>query len=384
MLHRRTVQLIMDSLRYWVQDMHVDGFRFDLAPVLARELHEVDRLGRFFAIIQQDPIISQAKLIAEPWDLGHGGYQVGNFPQGWAEWNGKYRDCLRRFWRGDDGQIAEVASRLSGSSDVYERNRRHTYGSINFVTCHDGFTLHDLVSYNDKHNLANGEDDRDGSNDNLSNNWGAEGSSDEPRIVQIREQIKRNFIASLALSQGVPMIGHGDEMSRTQRGNNNAYCQDNEVSWVNWNLDEKQKELLDFTRKIFELRRSNPVLRRRSFFRGTPVGGEMQKDVAWIKPDGAELTDADWHDPQRHTLGMLIHGDATDEVDERGRLITGDTLLLLINSGQTPVAFQLPTLVRPGLWREIINTARPGRRFVDLGDLPVPPHALILLDYDEA
>jgi isoamylase len=384
MLHRRTVQLIMDSLRYWVQDMHVDGFRFDLAPVLARELHEVDRLGRFFAIIQQDPIISQAKLIAEPWDLGQGGYQVGNFPQGWAEWNGKYRDCLRRFWRGDDGQIAEIASRFSGSSDVYERLRRHTYGSINFVTCHDGFTLHDLVSYNHKHNLANGEDDRDGSNDNLSYNWGVEGPSDEPRIVQIREQIKRNLIASLALSQGVPMICQGDEMGHSQGGNNNAYCQDNELSWLNWNLDERQKELLEFTRKIFELRRSNAVLRRRSFFRGTPVGGEMQKDVAWIRPDGVELSDADWHDPQRHALGMLIHGDATDEVDERGRLITGDTLLLLVNGGGDPVSFRLPTLERPGLWREIINTARPGRRFVDLGDLPVPPHSLILLDYDEA
>src|SRR5262245_3496610 len=384
MLHRRTVQLIMDSLRYWVQDMHVDGFRFDLAPVLARELHEVDRLGRFFAIIQQDPIISQAKLIAEPWDLGQGGYQVGNFPQGWAEWNGKYRDCLRRYWRGDEGQLAEVASRLSGSSDVFEHHRRHTYGSINFVTCHDGFTLHDLVSYNDKHNLANGEDDRDGTNDNLSYNWGVEGPTDELRIVQIREQIKRNLIASLALSQGVPMIGHGDELGRTQRGNNNAYCQDSEVSWVDWNLDEKQKELLDFTRRIFVLRRSNPVLRRRSFFRGTPVGGEMQKDVAWIRPDGAEFSEGDWHDPKRKALGMLIHGDATDEVDERGRLITGDTLLLLVNAGPDPTAFRLPTLARPGLWREIINTARPGRRFVDLGDLPVPPHALILLDYDEA
>lgn len=384
MLHRRTVQLIMDSLRYWVQEMHVDGFRFDLAPVLARELHEVDRLGRFFAIMQQDPIISQSKLIAEPWDLGVGGYQVGNFPQGWAEWNGKYRDCVRRFWRGDEGQIAEMASRLSGSSDVYEQNRRHTYGSINFVTCHDGFTLHDMVSYNHKHNLANGEDDRDGHNDNLSYNWGVEGPTDQPRIIDLREQLKRNFLASLAFSQGVPMIGQGDEFGRTQKGNNNAYCQDNEISWVNWSLDPLQKEQLAFTRAVFEHRRKNPVLRRRSFFRGTPVGAEAQKDVAWIRQDGSEMTEADWHDPKRHVLGMLIHGDATDEVDERGRLITGDTLLLIVNGGPDPAMFRLPTLEQIGLWRETINTARPGRRFVDLGDLSVPPHSLILLDYDKA
>jgi isoamylase len=381
MLNRRTMQLIMDSLRYWVQEMHVDGFRFDLAPALARELHEVDRLGRFFAIMQQDPVISQAKLIAEPWDLGAGGYQVGNFPQGWAEWNGKYRDCMRRFWRGDEGVVPELASRLSGSSDVYQGTRRHTYGSINFVTCHDGFTLHDLVSYEKKHNDANNEDNRDGTNENLSRNWGREGPSDEPALVQIREQIKRNFLATLAFSQGVPMLTAGDELGRTQRGNNNAYCQDNDISWVNWTLDPRQRELLEFTRRVFAIRRANPVLRRRGFFHG---GAEnAAADVVWVRPDGAELRGGDWQ-AAGHSLGMLINGHATDDVDERGRLITGDTLLLIVNGGATSATHRLPELPAPGLWREILNTARPGRRFVELGELLVPGHALILLAYEKA
>ncbi|MFN0138042.1 MAG: glycogen debranching protein GlgX [Phycisphaerae bacterium] len=383
MMNRRTVQLIMDSLRYWVQEMHVDGFRFDLAPALARELRDVDRLGRFFAIIQQDPILCQAKLIAEPWDLGEGGYQIGNFPQGWAEWNGKYRDAVRRFWRGDEGMVAEMASRLSGSSDLYSHARRHTFGSINFVTCHDGFTLHDMVSYEHKHNDANLEDNRDGHNENLSRNWGVEGPSDQPQIADLREQLKRNFMATVVFSQGVPMLGHGDELGRTQNGNNNAYCQDNELSWVNWNLDERQKALLAFTRQVLEIRRNNPVLRRRGFFRGASVGG-AQQDVAWIRPEGGEFNNGEWHVPSRRAIGMLIHGHATDEVDERGRLITGDTLLLIFNAGDAPVSFKLPTLEEPGLWREVVNTARPGKRYVELGELVVAGHALILLSYDHA
>ena len=385
MLSRRTIQLIMDSLRYWVQEMHVDGFRFDLAPVLARELHEVDRLGRFFAIIQQDPVMAEAKLIAEPWDLGHGGYQIGNFPRGWAEWNGKYRDAVRRFWRGDDGQVAELGYRLSGSSDVYGQRRRHVFGSINFVTCHDGFTLHDLVSYNQKHNEANGEGGRDGHNDNLSNNWGAEGPTHKTEILELRERIKRNFLATLAFSQGVPMITAGDEMGRTQKGNNNAYCQDNEISWVNWNLDDHQRALLGFARRIFSIRRQNPVLRRRSFFRGTPVSGETAKDLTWLKPEGGEMSPGDWNDPHRKALGMLIHGQATDEVDERGRSISGDTLLLIVNSSDTECEFTPPELDAPGLWRELVDTSRPPtHRFVEAGTISVAPHTLVLLSYEEA
>ena len=385
MLHRRTIQLIMDSLRYWVQEMHVDGFRFDLAPVLARELHEVDRLGRFFAIIQQDPVMAQVKLIAEPWDLGEGGYQIGQFPRGWAEWNGKYRDAVRRFWRGDDGQVAELAYRLSGSSDVYGAHRRHTTGSINFVTCHDGFTLHDLVSYEHKHNEANGENNRDGHNDNLSRNWGVEGETPDPRIIEIRERMKRNFLATLAFSQGIPMITAGDEMGRTQRGNNNAYCQDNEISWVDWNLDERRKKLLDFARRAFAIRRRNPVLRRRSFFRGAPVSDDGgHKDLTWLREDGQEMTVDDWRDPGRHVLGMMIDGKATDEVDERGRLITGRTLLLIVNSGDDPADFRLPDLGSSGLWREVIQTYKPRKpHYVGKGKLTIAPHSLILLDYDE-
>ncbi|GMU81712.1 MAG: glycogen operon protein GlgX homolog [Planctomycetota bacterium] len=384
MLHRRTIQLIMDSLRYWVQEMHVDGFRFDLAPVLAREVHEVDPLGRFFAIMQQDPVMSQVKLIAEPWDLGHGGYQVGNFPQGWAEWNAKYRDTVRRFWRGDAGQVPELAYRLSGSSDVYERNRRHTWGSINFVTCHDGFTLADLVSYERKHNAANGEEERDGTNDNLSRNWGAEGPSDDPLVQSLRQRMQRNFLATLALSQGVPMLLAGDEIGRTQRGNNNAYCQDNELSWTAWDLAPGQRELLEFTIQVLAIRKRNSVLRRRSFFRGTPVENHREKDLAWLRPDGQEMREEDWQDHARQTLGMLIVGQATDETDERGRMITGDTLLLIVNGGAQPCEFRVPAMERGGLWREVVNTARPGRRFVELGHVEVPEHSLILLDFEAA
>jgi len=384
MLNARTIQLIMDSLRYWVQEMHVDGFRFDLAPVLARELYEVNRLGRFFATIQQDPAMQRVKLIAEPWDLGQGGYQVGQFPQGWAEWNGLYRDAIRRFWRADKGQVAELASRIAGSSDVYEPHRRHTSGSINFVTCHDGFTLHDLVTYERKYNEANGEGNRDGHNENLSRNWGVEGPTDSLEINELRERVKRNFMAMLAFSQGVPMISHGDELGRTQRGNNNAYCQDNPISWIDWNLDERRKALLEFTVQVFRVRRQNAVMRRRRFFRGAAVSNSRVKDVTWIREDGQEMQVSDWQDRERHALGMLVHGKATDEVDERGRLITGNTLLLVVNGGPRPVDFRLPELDDPGLWRMVVNTARPGQRFVEPGALNVPEHALVLLDYEEA
>jgi glycogen operon protein len=358
MLHPRTIQLIMDSLRYWAVDMHVDGFRFDLAPVLARELHEVNRLGTFFDIIQQDPLLSQVKLVAEPWDVGEGGYQVGNFPVGWAEWNGKYRDCVRRFWRGDPGQVAELAYRLSGSSDLYASSGRRTYATINFVTAHDGFTLNDLVSYEQKHNEANGENNHDGSDQNFGRNWGVEGPTESPRVRQMRERMKRNFLATLIFSQGVRMVLGGDETSRTQGGNNNAYCQDNETGWLNWELSPPDRDLLEFTRHALEIFRSNPVLRRRSFFTGRPIADEGTKDVTWIRPDGREMSAQDWADPSNQVLGMLIDGHATDELDERGRPIYGDTLLLVLNAGAKSRSFELPKEDGNGAWQEILNTAR--------------------------
>jgi isoamylase len=384
MLHPRTIQLIMDSLRYWVGEMHVDGFRFDLAPVLARELYEVNRLGTFFDIIQQDPLLSQVKLIAEPWDVGPGGYQVGNFPVGWAEWNGKYRDCVRRFWRGDQGQVAELAYRLSGSSDIYQQGGRRTYASINFVTAHDGFTLDDLVSYEYKHNDANREENRDGAEENLNRNWGAEGPTDSPRVRHLRERMKRNFLATLILSQGVRMVLGGDEMGRTQRGNNNAYCQDNDISWVNWELAKRGRDLLAFTRRLIQIFHSNPVLRRRSFFTGRPLLPEGIKDLMWIRPDGQEMTDQEWNDPDNHILGMLIDGHATDEVDERGRPVYGDTLLLLLNGGTRSTFFQLPKVDAPGGWQELLNTARPdSTRAVKTPGVNLISHSVILLRYAE-
>ncbi|MFN2589619.1 MAG: glycogen debranching protein GlgX [Actinomycetota bacterium] len=385
MLHPRTIQLIMDSLRYWVIDMHVDGFRFDLAPVLARELYEVNRLSSFFDIMQQDPVLSQVKLIAEPWDLGEGGYQVGNFPVGWAECNGKYRDAVRRFWRGDSGEIAELASRLSGSSDLYEESGRRTYASINFVTAHDGFTLHDLVSYERKHNETNGEDNRDGMDENFSRNWGAEGPTDSPRVRRTRERMKRNFLATLIFSQGVPMLLAGDEMGRTQLGNNNAYCHDDEISWVRWDLSGRNRRLMEFTRDCLRIFHSNPVLRRRSFFTGRPIGENGIKDLTWIRPDSDEMQQEDWADPANHVLGMLIHGEATDEVNERGRPIYGETLLLLVNGGARSRYFQLPKVEGPGIWQELLNTSRPdGQRVVKNWAVNLVAHSLILLRFTES
>jgi glycogen operon protein len=370
----------MDSLRYWVTEMHIDGFRFDLAPVLARELYEVNRLSSFFDIIHQDPVLSRVKLIAEPWDVGPGGYQAGNFPVGWAEWNGKYRDCVRRFWRGDPGVVPELASRLSGSSDVYAWSDRAAYASVNFVTAHDGFTLRDLASYEQKHNHANGEGNRDGHDDNLARNWGVEGETDDPEVRARRRRAVRNMLATLAFSQGVPMLSHGDEVGRTQRGNNNAYAQDNDTSWVEWALDDERRALLDFARRVVAIRHANPVLRRRSFFRGRPIGAAGAKDLAWLRPDGREMTDADWRDGSRHVLGMLISGEAADETDDRGRPVKGDTMLLWLNGGPEPFDCTVPALPAPGAWVSLLDTAGDddAPRAVD-GTLTVGGFSLVLL-----
>ncbi|MBC7791913.1 MAG: glycogen debranching protein GlgX [Anaerolineae bacterium] len=381
MQHPRTIQLIMDSLRYWVQEMHVDGFRFDLAPVLARELFEVNRLSAFFDIIHQDPVLSQTKLIAEPWDIGPGGYQVGNFPVKWAEWNGKYRDTVRHFWRGDEGTVPELASRLAGSSDIYEQSHRSAYASVNFVIAHDGYTLHDLVTYEKKHNEANGENNQDGHGDNISRNWGVEGETDNKRIIEIRERSKRNFIATLLLSQGVPMLCHGDELSRTQLGNNNGYAQDNEITWVDWKLDERKESLLEFTQKVVAIRHANPVLRRRHFFSGQVVDNEGNKDVTWLSASGEEFTQVDWDDERNHVLGMLIDGDATDETDARGRPIKGDTLLLLVNGGDADVDFQLPYMEKKGRWGELLDTAGRGRFSPEAETVPLEAFSLMLLRF---
>ena len=379
--HSRTRQLVMDSLRYWITEMHVDGFRFDLAPVLVRGNDGIDPFDEFFDLVRQDPIVSQAKLIAEPWDLGPDGYQVGRFPVGWAEWNGKYRDSIRRFWRGEAGTVGDLASRLSGSSDLYETSGRTPLASVNFVTCHDGFTLQDLVSYESKHNEANGENNRDGTDQNLSRNWGIEGPTEATHIVRMRERIKRNFLGTLAFSQGVPMISHGDELGRSQAGNNNAYCHDSPTTWIDWRLSPLQRELLQFTRLVFAIRAANPVLRRRTFFRHEAPEGSA-KDLTWLGARGAEMTPEEWNDPANHVLGMLIRGEATDESDERGRRVTGDGILLLLNGGTRSKPFILPALGRPGLWAEVLNTAHPTVRPVREGRVNLVAHSLMLLRFD--
>jgi len=352
----KVLQLIMDSLRYWVTEMHVDGFRFDLASALAREMYDVDKLGSFFDIIHQDPVISQVKLIAEPWDVGPGGYQVGNFPVGWAEWNGKYRDSVRRFWKGIGGQTAELAYRLSGSSDLYASSGRQPHASVNFVTAHDGYTLNDLVSYDRKHNEANGEDNRDGDNNNESMNFGAEGETDEEAIIEIRERQKRNFLATLLLSQGVPMLLGGDEMGRTQGGNNNGYAQDNEISWFSWDLKRRDRQLLAFTRSLIRLFSLHPVLRRRRFFQGRQIRGSRVKDLTWYAPDGAEMTDQQWRAPGVKTLGVQFAGDAIDERGPRGERIVDDTLLIILNADDRPVAFTLPNHESAKRWELVFDT----------------------------
>jgi len=358
-LNPRAVQLIMDSLRYWVLEMHVDGFRFDLAAALARGMHEADRLSAFFDIIHQDPVLSQVKLIAEPWDVGPGGYQVGNFPVLWAEWNGRYRDAIRRFWRGDPWQMGELGYRLTGSSDLYGHNGRRPTASINFITAHDGFTLHDLVSYNDKHNDANGEGGEDGTNDNLSWNSGAEGPTNDIEVNALRAKRMRSFIATLLVSQGVPMLLHGDEFGRSQDGNNNAYCQDNEISWLDWDLTPEQRQLLEWTKRVTKLRRDHPVLRRRRYFQGRAIRGAGVKDISWLQPDGTEMTDEAW-DEGDQALGVYIAGASTDLLDVRGDPLTDENMLLILNGRDEDVLFTLPVHGRRrGGWRVALDSARP-------------------------
>ena len=359
MIHPRVLQLIMDSLRHWVLEMHVDGFRFDLASTLARELFAVNKLGAFFDIIHQDPVLSQVKLIAEPWDVGEGGYQVGNFPVLWTEWNGKYRDSVRRFWKGDGGTAGEFASRLSGSSDLYQLNGRAPYASINFVVCHDGFTLQDLVSYSEKHNEANGEDNKDGANDNNSWNCGAEGPTDDPNIKALRERQKRNLIATLFLSQGVPMLCGGDELSHTQNGNNNGYCQDNEVTWLNWDLDDGRKHFLEFVRKAARIWQEQPVFQRRKFFQGRKLRGSDIKDISFFEPTGKEMSDEAWNAGFVKCLGVRLAGDLIGDVDVRGEPIVGDTLLLLLNAHHEPLPFLLPQTKPDQHWERLLDTADP-------------------------
>ena len=355
--HPQTLQLIMDSLRYWVLEMHVDGFRFDLASALARSLHEVDQLSSFFTIIHQDPVLSQVKLIAEPWDVGEGGYQVGNFPVRWAEWNGKYRDVMRAFWKGDGGLAAELAYRLSGSSDLYENDGRRPYSSINFIVAHDGFTLRDLVSYNEKHNEANGEEGRDGANDNASWNCGAEGPTDDPDVLRLRARQQRNLLATLLLSQGTPMICGGDEIGRTQNGNNNAYCQDNETSWFDWALDAERKALLAFTQRLVRIRAEHPALRRAKFFKGRRIHGADIRDIMWIRNDGKQMSEEDWKTPYTRALGMEIAGNGLDEVNHLGEPVTDDDLLLIINAGHEPIDFAMPDVERSADdWELLLDT----------------------------
>jgi isoamylase len=378
----RVLQLIMDSLRYWVTEMHVDGFRFDLASALARELHAVDKLGAFFDIIHQDPILSQVKLIAEPWDLGEGGYQVGNFPTKWTEWNGKYRDAVRRFWRGDGSAVSELATRLAGSSDLYEQSGRRPYASINFITAHDGFTLADLVSYNEKRNEANGENNADGENHNLSWNCGVEGETRDQRVLDLRAKQRRNLFTTLLLSVGVPMISGGDELCRTQRGNNNGYCQDNESSWTDWTLTLERQEFFDFARRVIRIWKEHPVLRRRKFFQGRRIRGAGVIDIAWLDPTGAEMTDEMWNSPDVRGIGVRFNGDAIQEVDERGERIVGDTLLVILNAGEQTLSFVLPPTAPIERWDTLADTADPWQqpRRLSAGDrYDLPGHAMAVL-----
>ncbi|HRD91695.1 MAG TPA: glycogen debranching protein GlgX [Accumulibacter sp.] len=380
----RMLQLIMDSLRYWVLDMHVDGFRFDLASSLARELHAVDRLGAFFDILLQDPVLSQVKLIAEPWDLGEGGYQVGNFPAGWGEWNDHYRDTMRAYWRGDGGLIGDFARRLTGSSDFYQHSGRKPYASVNFVTAHDGFTLHDLVSYNGKHNEANGEDNRDGTDNNNSWNCGAEGPTDDAGVNELRLRQKRNLLATLLFSQGVPMLLAGDEMGRTQGGNNNAYCQDNEISWLNWDLSESDRDFLAFVQRVVALRREHPLFRRRNFFEGRAVKGSTTKDIHWLKPDGSEMTEREWAHEFARCLGVYLDGQAMAENDRRGQPVHDDNFLLLFNSHHESIEFRLPELPAGDDWHGVLDThgdngLGPERSFQGGDSYPLESRSLALL-----
>jgi isoamylase len=383
MQHPRVLALIMDSLRYWVQDVHVDGFRFDLASALARELYDVDRLGSFFDTIGQDPVLSQVKLIAEPWDVGEGGYQVGNFPPGWNEWNDKYRDTMRAYWKGDGGLSGEFARRFTGSSDLYEASGRKPHASINFITAHDGFTLEDLVSYNGKHNEANGEDNGDGNDHNLSWNGGAEGPTDDPAIRSLRAQRKRSLIATLLLSQGVPMLLAGDELGHSQQGNNNAYCQDNGISWLDWDLSPEERDFMEFVARMIAVRRRHPVFSRRRFLKGGERGGEA-REVAWLTPNAHEMDEEDWLKEYTRCLGMYLTGTAIERVDRRGRPVRDDNFLLLFNAHHEPVPFLLPQFTPGTHWQVLVDTANPEAerepaRYPQGARYPLEGRALVLL-----
>ena len=381
-VHPSVLRLIMDSLRYWVLDMHVDGFRFDLASALARELWDVNRLSTFFDTIHQDPVLSQVKLIAEPWDLGEGGYQVGNFPVLWAEWNGKYRDTMRDFWRGAGG-VADFASRYAGSSDLYQDDGRHPSSSINFITAHDGFTLADLVAYEHKHNEANGEDNRDGTDDNRSWNCGAEGPTDDPEIIALRARRQRNMLAALLLSEGVPMLSGGDEMGRTQSGNNNAYCQDNAISWYDWALDPERERLLGFTRRLIGLRRDNPVFHRRAFLTGRQTMDSGLPDVAWFRPDGRPMAERNWRDPEFRTLAVFLNGDEIPTPTDRGERLAGDSFLVIANTSSDRVLFTLPSRRFGTRWDLALSTSEPdadnGRSYPARTEVAMEPHSLVVL-----
>ena len=378
------LQLIMDSLRYWVTEMHVDGFRFDLAATLARQFHEVDRLSAFFDVVHQDPVISQVKLIAEPWDVGEGGYQVGQFPPLWTEWNGRYRDTVRDYWRGEPSTLAEFASRITGSSDMYGHSGRRPIASINFVTAHDGFTLTDLVSYNDKHNEANGEGNADGENNNSSWNCGAEGPVQDPAVQRLRQRQRRNFLATLMLSQGVPMLSHGDELGRTQRGNNNGYCQDNEITWIDWELSEDDAAMLQFTRQVVHLRKDHATLRRRRFFRGAAAhGGESEiGDIAWFTPEAEHMRSADWNHSYARSVMVFLNGDKIMEADSRGERIVADSLLIMLNAHSKTLPFTLPSAEYGSAWSVIANTHQPHRTgtvFAAAGRLTLEGHSAVVL-----
>lgn len=384
MMHPRVLQMIMDSLRYWVNEMHVDGFRFDLCSALARELHEVDRLGAFFDIIHQDPVLSGVKLIAEPWDLGEGGYQVGNFPPGWTEWNGKYRDAIRDYWSGKGGSIAELATRLTGSSDLYFSDGRRPYASINLITAHDGFTLHDLVSYNEKHNDANKENNQDGEDHNRSWNCGVEGPTDDPEILELRERQKRNMLTTLLLSQGVPMLVAGDERGRSQGGNNNPYCQDNEISWLKWDLSDADRELLEFCQRLIAFRKRHPSFRRRHFFEGDAVNNNGVKDIFWLNPNGMEMTQDEWQHTHARSLGMCLPGTGIRDVDNRGEPVIDDDFLILLNADGDNIAFNLPDILDIQTWTLALSTYAPhspAEQFSAAEEYTVPAHSLVLLQH---
>jgi isoamylase len=387
LVHPHSLQLLMDSLRYWVTEMHIDGFRFDLAAALARELRDVNQLGPFFDLIYQDPTLAPIKLIAEPWDLGDGGYQVGNFPVGWTEWNGKYRDDVRRYWKGDEGLLSQIATRLNGSADLYQRNQRLPSASINFVTAHDGFTLRDLVSYNDKHNEANGDGNRDGANDNHSWNCGAEGPTDDAGVRALRARQMRNFWCTLLLSQGVPMISGGDELGRTQQGNNNGYCQDNELTWHHWDLDEEQKAFFDFACRLVHYRRAHPNFWRRSYYETSPSRARKGDNLAWYRADGAPMTDEDWGNGLLRSIGMFLHGDAPEIRDAESKRVEDRDFLMLLNAHHEAVDFTLPAGAIEGAWQVVIDTNEPQQKPEKGPELPrdavlkLAPRSFVLLSH---